>query len=436
MAAYQNETETQGIMVKFEALGIRESLAEALAKEGIREATPVQEQAIPKLLDGSDAMVQAQTGTGKTLAFVLPILENIDPHKPNIQALIITPTRELAIQITAEAKKLASVIGSGVLAVYGGQDVAAQVNKLKGGTHIIVATPGRLLDHLRRGTVHLQRVSMLVLDEADQMLAMGFLNEVEEVIRQVPSERQTMMFSATMPGPVKELAARYMHQPMDIRVKTEKVTLNEIHQFVVETTDRARQATLFRMIEMYQPYLAVVFCRTKIRTKKLNEAMQRHGFASDELHGDITQAKRETVMKRFREAKLQVLVATDVAARGLDVEGITHVFNYDVPMDPETYIHRIGRTGRAGQEGVAITLASGKDQGALQHIERAIHMRLDRKRMEEFGVTAGGGKAEDLRERREGVGRQGAGRPRGRRPAAPKGQGQKAKGRAGRRGRR
>ena len=373
---------------RFEALGVRSELAEALRMSGIATPTPVQEQAIPALLSGHDAIVQAQTGTGKTLAFVLPILEIIDPKRSSVQALILTPTRELAIQITEEAKKLASTIGAGVLAVYGGQDVAAQMHKLKGDTHIVVATPGRLLDHLRRETLHLGHISMLVLDEADQMLTMGFLNEVEDVIRQCATQRQTMLFSATMPGPVKQLAANYMKKPVDIRIKTQNVTLDDIRQIVVETTDRARQATLFRLIETYRPYLAVVFCRTKIRAKKLNEALQENGFESDELHGDLTQAKREAVMKRFRDAKLQVLVATDVAARGLDVEGVTHVFNYDVPVDTETYIHRIGRTGRAGQSGVAVTLLSSRDRGAFARIEERIGQRPERRRMEEFGVGA------------------------------------------------
>ncbi len=373
---------------RFEALGVRSQIADVLKKQGIVTPTPVQEQAIPALLSGNDAIVQAQTGTGKTLAFVLPILEVIDPRRASVQALILTPTRELAIQITAEAKKLASSIGAGVLAVYGGQDVTAQVHKLGGDSHIVVATPGRLLDHLRRETLHLGHISMLVLDEADQMLTMGFLNEVEDVIRQCATKRQTMLFSATMPGPVKQLAANYMKKPVDIKIKTAHVTLDDIRQIAVETTDRARQATLFRMIETYRPYLAVVFCRTKIRAKKLNEALVANGFASDELHGDLTQAKREAVMKRFRDAKLQVLVATDVAARGLDVEGVTHVFNYDVPIDTETYIHRIGRTGRAGQSGVAVTLVAAKDRGSVARIEQSIGQRLERRRMEEFGVGA------------------------------------------------
>lgn len=375
--------------ITFASLGIRPVVADVLKVQGIVSPTPVQAASLPVLLSGKDAVIQAQTGTGKTLAFLLPILEVVNAASPEVQALIVTPTRELALQITAEAKKLASAVGVGVLPVYGGQDVNAQMHKLKSGKQIVVATPGRLLDHLRRGTLHLGRVSVLVLDEADQMLAMGFLNEVEDIIRQTASRRQTVLCSATMPGQIRQLAANYMASPEDVRIASPRVTLDDIHQLAVQTTDRGRQATLFRMIEKYQPYLAVVFCRTKIRTKKLTEALVEAGFMADELHGDLTQAKREAVMKRFREAKLQVLVATDVAARGLDVEGVTHVFNYDVPIDTETYIHRIGRTGRAGHQGTAVTLFSMKDRGALQNIERGIGMEIERKRMEEFGVGSG-----------------------------------------------
>ncbi len=372
----------------FETLGIRKDISEKLRNEGITQPTPVQLQAIPLLLSGKDAIVQAQTGTGKTLAFLLPILEIIQPGRSDIQALILTPTRELAIQITAEAKKLAPLIGAGVLAVYGGQDVTAQIHKLQSGNgcQIVVATPGRLLDHLRRETMHLGRVCMLVLDEADQMLQMGFLNEVEEIIQRTATQRQTMLFSATMPGPVRDLAARYLTKPEDVRIQTVRVTLDEISQWVIETTDRARQATLFTLMQILRPYLAVVFCRTKVRAKKLTEALIMEGFEADELHGDLTQAKREAVMRRFREAKLQILVATDIAARGLDVEGVTHVFNYDVPLDTETYIHRIGRTGRAGNVGVAITLATPKDRIGLQTIERGIGQSLQRRYIEEFSI--------------------------------------------------
>lgn len=377
-------------MSTFQELGVQDTLGQQLKGLGISQPTPVQEQTIPVLLAGQDAIVQAQTGTGKTLAFLLPILQNIDPDKPQVQALIIAPTRELALQITTEAKKLASARGIGVLAVYGGQDVIAQISKLNKSTQIVVATPGRLMDHIRRGTIGLSHVQFLVLDEADQMLAMGFLEEVELIIKKTPHYRRTSLFSATIPAGVRRLAQKYMRSPQDIRVKSRTITLDNIDQLVVETTDRNRFTTLTKLIEQYHPYLAVVFCRTKIRTKKLAEELSLAGFEVDELHGDLTQAKRETVMKRFRDAKLQILVATDVAARGLDVEGVTHVFNYDVPQDAETYIHRIGRTGRAGMEGMAITLVAPKDRSDLAEIERGVSKTIRKMTMQEFGVGVKG----------------------------------------------
>ncbi|PZD96042.1 DEAD/DEAH box helicase [Paenibacillus sambharensis] len=370
----------------FDRLGVRKELTDELRQHGLVQATPVQTSAIPVLLSGADAIVQAQTGTGKTLAFALPILEKIRPDNSHVQALILTPTRELALQITQEFNKLASIMSANVLAAYGGQDVEAQIRKLEGRPHIVVGTPGRLLDHLRRRTIRLSDVSMLVLDEADQMLHMGFLTEVEELIMQTPERRQTMLFSATMPDAVRRLAQRYMKNPEDIRIRTQQVTLTSIKQLAVETTDRAKQDTLLAMIEQQRPYLAVVFCRTKVRAKKLNEALQEHGLLSDELHGDLTQAKREQVMRRFRSAKLQLLVATDVAARGIDVEGVTHVYNYDIPLDGESYIHRIGRTGRAGQKGMAITLFSPRDRQKLASIERTVDEKLERRSSSDFGV--------------------------------------------------
>lgn len=341
--------------------------------------TEIQARCIPLLLNGQDVIGRAQTGTGKTLAFVLPLLQKADPASQAVQALIVAPTRELALQITTEIKKMtAAKENLHVLAVYGGQDVEKQMAKLKGKVQIVVGTPGRLLDHLRRGTLSLSRLSMLVLDEADQMLHIGFLDEVEEIIRQTPSSRQTMLFSATMPQQVQELALHYMRNPETVRVQENQVTVEQTKQIAVETTDRGKLAALRQLIDRYRPYLAVVFCRTKRRVSKLNQELQEAGYDSDELHGDLSQAKREQVMKRFREAKLQVLIATDVAARGLDVEGVTHVFNYDIPLDTESYIHRIGRTGRAGGEGLAVTLVTPRDRNELAKIEQGIHRTLQR----------------------------------------------------------
>lgn len=366
-------------MAGFIELGISPERAAALRSGGIDVATPIQEGAIPVILQGHDVICQAQTGTGKTLAFLLPMLEKIDGSKDTLQGLILTPTRELALQITAELKRwVASRAECNMLAVYGGQDVEAQMHKLQRSVHMVVATPGRLLDHMRRGTISLGAVKMLVLDEADQMLHMGFLNEVEEIISQLPYKRQTMLFSATMPPLVRSLAARFMREPKDITVKAPQVTVKAIRQLIVETTDRGKQSTLCRLIDEQQPYLGLIFCRTKRRAKALNEDLQALGYNSDELHGDLSQAKREQVMKRFRDAKLHLLVATDVAARGLDVEGVTHVFNYDIPHDAESYIHRIGRTGRAGEKGLAITLFVPKDKPELAAIEKGINQSIPR----------------------------------------------------------
>ncbi|MBS4031224.1 MAG: DEAD/DEAH box helicase [Clostridiales bacterium] len=362
----------------FLSLGVRTELNEVLKELGIKVPTPVQLQAIPILLSGKDIVVQAQTGTGKTFAFLLPILERVNANKPYVQALIITPTRELALQITTELNKLAFKVNAKALAAYGGQDVERQLKKLKGSIHIVVGTPGRLLDHIRRGTIVLSGLSMLVLDEADQLLHMGFLPDVEQIIKQASPKRQTMLFSATVPVSVRNLARRYMKNPVDIQIESKRITLDEIKQVVVATTDRGKQDTLFKLIDDFRPYLTLIFCRTKRRTAALNKALLEHGYSSDELHGDLSQSKREQVMKRFRDAKLEILVATDVAARGLDVEGISHVFNYDIPHDVESYIHRIGRTGRAGEKGLAITLATPRDSAELQAIEKGIGMTIER----------------------------------------------------------
>lgn len=381
-------------MSGFAQLGISAGRTARLAAQGIHKPTPIQEAAIPLVLQGKDVIGQAQTGTGKTLAFVLPMLEKINVKSDKLQGLIVTPTRELALQITEEVKGLVGEDeGIRVLAVYGGQDVDAQLAKLKGSVHLIIATPGRLLDHLRRETVQLFSVQTLVLDEADQMLHMGFLGEVEEILRNTPSHRQTLLFSATMPGAIRELAGRILRKPEEVTVRGKQVTVKDIRQLVIETTDRAKQNALKEMIDETRPYLGMIFCRTKRRASTLNEALQAAGYASDELHGDLSQAKREQVMKRFREAKLQLLVATDIAARGLDVEGVTHVYNYDIPHDVESYIHRIGRTGRAGESGMAITFVAPKDRPELAKIESGIGMGIERRTIGSSPLAAGEGPA-------------------------------------------
>ncbi|MGG1654244.1 DEAD/DEAH box helicase [Paenibacillus sp. NRS-1780] len=391
-------------MKNFAALRVEQHWVDALKEQGITVPTPVQQESIPLLMEGQDVIAEAHTGTGKTLAFLLPILQKMNLDKRHPQALVIAPTRELALQITQEANLLAATEPSlSLLAVYGGQDVERQLRKLKGGAQLIIGTPGRLLDHLRRGTLDLSGVKMLVLDEADQMLHMGFLNDVETILQEVPYRRQTMLFSATMPAGIRKLARVYMNEPVDVKVKSaSSVPVSQIRQVVVQTTDRGKQQALVDMLNADRPYLAVIFCRTKRRAAALNEQLQEMGFVSGELHGDLSQNKREQVMKAFREAKLQLLVATDVAARGLDVEGVTHVFNYDMPQDAESYIHRIGRTGRAGGKGVAVTLATPRDVPELRNIQKVAGVT--------FTSSEGGGQrrpAAGTTERQDGARRSG-----------------------------
>lgn len=370
------------LLPDFTSLGISDVFINKLKEVGIIHPTPIQERALPVVMAGKDLIGQAQTGTGKTLGFVLPILEKMDPTASTIQALIVTPTRELALQITEEVKKLiADQDNLDVLAVYGGQDVDKQLKKLNKNVQIVVGTPGRLLDHIGRGTIDLSEVSFLVLDEADQMLHIGFLDEVERIIRETPGSRQTMLFSATMPPEIRKLAKKHMREPEYVQVEKTQGPADNVKQIAIHTVDRAKQATLIQLVETHRPFLAVIFCRTKRRVSKLYDALKANGFSCDELHGDISQAKRERVMKKFRDAEIQLLVATDVAARGLDVEGVTHVFNYDIPLDAESYVHRIGRTGRAGMKGLAITLYTSNDRPLLDEIEGTLQIQIDKKNL-------------------------------------------------------
>ncbi|RKN61389.1 DEAD/DEAH box helicase [Paenibacillus ginsengarvi] len=366
----------------FTSLGIRPEFQKALALHGIHTPTPVQEQAIPPLMAGKDVVGQAQTGTGKTLAFVLPIVERLEPKRPFTQALIMTPTRELAVQIAKEAERLTKTVEVDVAAIYGGTDVERQIKKLEQLPAIVVGTPGRLLDHVKRGTLSLSGVRFVVVDEADEMMQRGFLEEVETLIALSSDKRQTMLFSATMPQPIRQLSERYMKKPEQLRAPGKQVTAADVEQSIVETPESEKTKTLLRLLGHYRPYLAMVFCSSKGRANAVSEALKEEGVECDALHGELSQAKRENVLKRFREANLQVLVATDIAARGLDIEGVTHVFNYDVPQDVEWYVHRIGRTGRAGESGLAITLATPRDKMRLAKLESKIGMKLPRRNTE------------------------------------------------------
>ena len=366
-------------MIKFKELGINDDILSILKTQGISEPTEVQEQSIKLIKQGRDVIAEAQTGTGKTLAFLLPMFDNMSVEVNAIQGLIVTPTRELAIQITEEARKLAVAKNLNILAAYGGKDVGTQIKKLNGDIHLVIATPGRLLDHLSRGTVKLDKLKTLVLDEADQMLLMGFKNDIEAIIGKTPKNRQTLCFSATMSSEVKKLAYKYMNNPQEIIIRKEEVTLKNIKQFLIETTDRRKQEDLCRVLDEDNAFMAIIFCRTKRRVDDLEMALFKKGYNCQKLHSDITQPKREKIMKAFKSCDIQYLIATDVAARGLDINGVSHVYNYDIPESAEGYIHRIGRTGRAGEEGYTYLFAAPKDKFILDAIEKKIKGEIPRK---------------------------------------------------------
>ncbi|ACO86834.1 DEAD/DEAH box helicase [Clostridium botulinum] len=366
-------------MIKFAELGLSDSIIDVLKKQRIIEPTPIQEESIMFIKNGNDVIAEAQTGTGKTLAFLLPMFENISPDINAIQGLIITPTRELAIQITEEAMKLKEAKDLNILAAYGGKDIGSQIKKLKNNIHLVIATPGRLLDHLNRNTLNFKDLKTLVLDEADEMLLMGFKNDVRSIIENTPRKRQTLCFSATMNSEVKKLAYKNMRDPRLIIIEKEEVTLKNIKQVLIETTDRRKQEDLCKILDEENPFMAIIFCRTKRRVDTLEEALYKKGYNCEKLHGSITQPKRERIMRSFKNLEIQYLIATDVAARGLDITGVTHVFNYDIPENAESYIHRIGRTGRAGEKGYTFLFVAPKDEQTLSIIEREIKFKISRK---------------------------------------------------------
>lgn len=365
--------------MNFRELGISEDILNILNKSGITTPTPIQNESIIPIKNGQDIIAQAQTGTGKTLAFLLPIFENISKDTSSTQVLILSPTRELAIQITEEATKLNEAKNINILAAYGGKDIGSQINKLKKNIHLIIATPGRLLDHLNRGTIDISKIKTFVLDEADQMLLMGFKNEVEAILSKTPKKRQTLCFSATMNSQVKKLAYRYMTNPIEISIKKSEITLDLIKQEVVETTDRLKQDALFKVLNEDNPFMAIIFCRTKRRVDNLEETMAKNGYNCAKLHSDIQQSKRERIMKSFRNADIQYLIATDVASRGLDISGVDNIYNYDIPETAADYVHRIGRTGRAGKDGYTCMFIDPKNIKTLNEIEETIKFKIPRR---------------------------------------------------------
>lgn len=366
----------------FGEIALSKQVLQSLSEMGFEEPSPIQKEAIPIALEGIDLIGQAQTGTGKTAAFGVPICEKVNPKFQAVQAIILTPTRELAVQVSEEIAKIGKYRHIKILPIYGGQSIDRQIRALRYGSQVVVGTPGRILDHLNRGTLKLQYVKMFVLDEADEMLDMGFVEDIETILKQVPQEeRQVMLFSATMPLAIRKLAQHYMNNPKSVAVSRDELTVPLIEQVFYETREKIKADALCRIIDMEEIGQAIIFCRTKRGVDELVAALEARGYFADALHGDLSQQQRDRVMKRFRDGKIELLIATDVAARGLDIDNVTHVINFDIPQDPESYVHRIGRTGRAGRKGQAITLISPREYRQLRLIERLIKSRIIRKEL-------------------------------------------------------
>ena len=351
---------------------IDERILRALAEIGFENMTPIQEQAIPKLLEGKDIIGQAQTGTGKTAAFGIPMIQMADPEDRSLQALVLCPTRELAMQAAEELRRFAKYLhGVRILPVYGGQEIFHQIKALKGGVQIVVGTPGRVMDHLRRKTLRTDNLKMLVLDEADEMLNMGFREDIETILQQVPETRQTALFSATMPKPILDITSTYQKPDAEyIKLTKDEVTINLVKQCYYYIKRDQKEEVLCRLMDYYQPKRSLIFCNTKRMVDELAQNLKARGYSADGLHGDLTQGQRDTVMNLFRSGHTAILIATDVAARGIDVDNVEAVFNYDVPDDIEYYVHRIGRTGRAGKTGRSFTLVVGREVYKIRDIER------------------------------------------------------------------
>ena len=369
-------TNTQKEM--FGELLLDKKIVTALTDMGFEEPSPIQAAAIPVVLEGHDVIAQAQTGTGKTAAFGIPLVQSITDHR-HIQALIMTPTRELAIQVAEEINKIGRTTRIKALPVYGGQPIERQIKALKNNVQIVIGTPGRLIDHINRRTIKLDHIKFLVLDEADEMLDMGFVDDMEEIMRNLPDERQTLLFSATMPRPILSLTKKYMKAPKNVAVSKEELTVPLIEQYYYETKDKIEG--LCRLLDAEVDGKLIIFCRTKKGVDDLAIALSSRGYLVEGLHGDLSQTQRDRVMKKFREGTAEVLIATDVAARGIDIDNITHVINFDIPQDPESYVHRIGRTGRAGNTGVAMTFITPREFRQLKLIERIVHTKIQRRQL-------------------------------------------------------
>ena len=363
--------------IRFEDLELDAKIMRAITDMGFEAASPIQGQAIPLELQGLDIIGQAQTGTGKTAAFGIPLLQKIDPKNKKPQAIILCPTRELAIQVSEEIRRLAKYMhGVKVLPIYGGQEIGRQIRSLKDGVQVIIGTPGLVMDHMRRKTVKMDQIHTVVLDEADEMLNMGFLEDMETILSALPEERQTLMFSATMPQAIQRIAANFQKDPQIVRVVKKELTVPKVTQYYYEVKPKNKLEVMCRLLDLYDPKLSVVFCNTKKQVDELVQGLQGRGYFAEGLHGDLKQEQRDRVMRAFRTGRTDILVATDVAARGIDVDDVEAVFNYDVPQDDEYYVHRIGRTGRAGREGKAFNLVVGKEVYKLREIQRYCKTRI------------------------------------------------------------
>lgn len=364
--------------IKFSELALSNELQEAIAEMGFDEATPIQAEAIPHILEGKDIIGQAQTGTGKTAAFGIPLIDRLDAHDRSIQALVMCPTRELAVQVANEFKKLLKYKkGIHCIPVYGGESIEKQISALKRGVQVIIGTPGRVLDHIDRGTINLDDIKMVVLDEADEMLNMGFREDIEAILSDMPDEKQTIFFSATMPKPILDMTKKYQHSPVMVKITRTELTNTLIEQEYFDVKQDFKVTMMTNLIEANNLQLMLVFCNTKRGVDEVVEELNLQGYKAEALHGDLKQAQRNNVMGKFRKGLVNILVATDVAARGIDVDNVDGVFNYDVPLDVEYYVHRIGRTGRAGKSGKAFTFVTGRrEYMRIQDIERYAKIKI------------------------------------------------------------
>lgn len=377
-------------LLRFDELSLSQEVQQAVADMGFETASPIQSEAIPFILEGRDVIGQAQTGTGKTAAFGIPIVEKVVPFEKVVQGLVLCPTRELAVQVTEELKKLAKhKKGVWVTTVYGGDSIERQIKSLKAGANIVVGTPGRVIDLIERRALKLENVSKVVLDEADEMLDMGFRDDIESILQETPEARQTIFFSATMSKPIMALTSRYQKDPKLVKVVKNEITNANIEQLYYDVKGKAKMEVMTRLMDFYSVKLALVFCNQKKRVDEVVEELQLRGYAAEGLHGDLRQAQRTNVMAKFRSGVVNVLVATDVAARGLDVDDVDAVFNYDVPLDEEYYVHRIGRTGRAGKSGKAFTMIVGAERNRLREIMNYTKVKIDKGVIPSFSDVVG-----------------------------------------------